>query len=139
MHLLQCCLPHSVINQGIYSPAVLVTGTFASDAVTIGLMLRQREPTILNGSEVRMGTVQFYAENAEMSYRAWPDATWLAFVISRERLLQFCIDHLDEVPHLPSSGILTIEPDSEESAHRFLDSLRDLHWRSISNLFEGPS
>lgn len=126
MHLLQCCLPHSVINRGIYSPAVLVTGTFASDAVTLGLMLRQQEPTILNGDEVRMGTVQFYPENAEMCYRAWPDATWMTFVLSRERLLQFCLDHLDEAPDLPKSGIMTIEPESEQSAGRFLDSLRDL-------------
>ena len=115
MYLLQCCLPHLVINVGIYSPAVLVTGTFASDAVTIGPMLRQKEPTILNGSEVRMGTIQFYAENAEMCYRAWPDATRLAFVTSRERLLQFCIDHLDKAPYLPSNGIVTIEPKSPES------------------------
>ena len=133
MHLLQCCLPHSVINRGIYSPAMLVTGTFASDAITFGLMLRQYEPTILNGDEVRMGTVQFYAENAEMCYRAWPNATWMAFVISRERLLQFCLDHLDETPDLPKSGIMTIEPESEQSAGQFLNSQRDLG-RSLHGL-----
>ena len=83
--------------------------------VTMGPMVRQKEPTILNGSEVRMGTIQFYAENAEMCYRAWPDATRLAFVTSRERLLQSCIDHLDKAPYLPSNGIVTIEPKSPES------------------------
>ena len=61
-----------------------------------------------------------------MCYRAWPDATWMTFVISRERLLQFCLNHLDETPDLPKSGIMTIEPESEQSAGRFLNSLRDL-------------
>jgi AraC-like DNA-binding protein len=124
--LLQCSLPHSVINRGIYSPAVLVNGTFAPNAITIGTMLRQREPTILNGSNVRMGTVQFYSERSEMCYRAWPDATWFAFVISRERLLQFCLDHLDEVPKLPSAGIVTMEPNNPQSGDSLIDRLRDL-------------
>ena len=96
MNVLHCRLPHSVINRGIYSPAVLVTGTFASNAVTIGLMLRQNEATILNGAPVKMGTFQFYAERSEMCYRAWPDATWMTVVIGRERLLDFCVENLDE-------------------------------------------
>ncbi len=124
--LLQCCLPHSIINRGIYSPAVLVNGIFAPNAITIGTMLHQNEPTILNGSNVRMGTVQFYAEKSEMCYRAWPNATWLAFVIPRERLLEFCVDHLDQIPQLPSSGIVTLEPKVQESGHQLLNRLRDL-------------
>jgi AraC family transcriptional regulator, ethanolamine operon transcriptional activator len=126
VNLLQCCLPHSVINRGVYSPAVLVSGTFAPTAITIGTMLQQKEQTILNGSNVRMGTIQFYSERSEMCYRAWPDATWLAFVISRERLAQFCIDHLEETPDLPKTGIATIEPESQQSGDQFLDRLRDL-------------
>ena len=39
--LLQCALPHSVICRGRYQPAVLVSGTFARDTITVGLMLRQ--------------------------------------------------------------------------------------------------
>jgi AraC family ethanolamine operon transcriptional activator len=124
--LMQCCLPHSVINRGIYSPAVLVKGTFAPNAITIGTMLRQHERTILNGSHVRMGTVQFYAEKSEMCYRAWPDAIWLAFVVQRDRLLEFCVDHVDEVPELPSTGIVTLEPSAKEGVGQLLDRLRDL-------------
>jgi AraC-like DNA-binding protein len=126
MQLLHCCLPNSVINRGIYSPSVLVTGTFAPNAITIGTMLHQSEPTILNGSEVSMGTFQFYSEKAEMSYRAWPNGTWMTFVISRERLLSFCAEHLDGIPNLPNSGIVTIEPGSGEMGYRFLARLRDL-------------
>lgn len=126
INLLQCCLPHSVINRGVYSPAVLVNGTFAPTAITIGTMLQQKEQTILNGSNVRMGTVQFYSEKSEMCYRAWPNATWLAFVISRERLAQFCIDHFEEIPELPKAGITTIEPESQRSGDQFIDRLRDL-------------
>lgn len=80
INLLHCRLPHSVINRGMYSPSVLVNGIFASDAITMGAMLRQREATIGNGAEMKMGTVQFYAEKSEMCYRAWPNATWFAFV-----------------------------------------------------------
>jgi len=138
INLLQCCLPHSVINRGVYSPAVLVKGTFAANAITIGTMLRQSESTILNGSNVRMGTIQFYAEKSEMCYRAWPDATWLAFVISRERLMQFCIDHLDAVPDLPKTGIATVAPAVQESGEQFLDRLRDLD-RSLRSLNSLPN
>jgi len=126
MHLLQCCLPHSVLSRGIYSPAVLVTGTFSCNAITFGTMLRQNEPTIVNGSEVRTGTVQFYPENSEMCYRAWPNATWLAFVISRERLLEFYLEHMDAAPDLPATGIVTIEPTSHASGQDFVEGLRDL-------------
>lgn len=61
-----------------------------------------------------------------MCYRAWPDAIWLAFVISRERLVEFCVEHLDEMPELPKSGVATIEPESQEGGYQFLDRLRDL-------------
>jgi len=126
INLLQCCLPHSVINRGIYSPSVLVNGTFASDSITVGTMISQREETIINGSAVKMGTVQFYAEKSEMCYRAWPNATWLAFVISRERLLEFVIDLVDSEPDLPSSNVVTIEPQFKETGDQFLASLSDL-------------
>lgn len=138
INLLQCCLPHSVINRGVYSPAVLVNGTFAPTAITVGTMLQQKESTILNGSNVRMGTIQFYSERSEMCYRAWPDATWLAFVISRERLIQFCIDHLEVIPDLPKTGIATLEPESQGSGDQFLDRLRDLD-RSLRSLGSLPN
>jgi AraC-like DNA-binding protein len=136
MSVLQCRLPHSVISRGDYSPAVLVQGTFASHAITIGTMLRQNEPTLLNGSDVSSGTIQFYSEKSEMCYRAWPDATWLTFVISRERLFEFCASHLKEVPDLPTTGIITIKPESKLSGHNFIDRLRDLEssLRSLGSL-----
>ena len=126
MELLHCTLPNSVINRGAYSPAVLVNGTFASNTITIGMMLRQQTPTILNGSNVKMGTLQFYSENSEMCYRAWPNATWLAFVISRERFLEFCLDRFDSVPSLPNTGIVTFEANLEASGNELLHRLRDL-------------
>lgn len=132
MDLLQCFLPHSVINRGNYSPAVLVNGTFG-DALTIGTMLHQREETIINGSEIRSGTIQFYAEKSELSYRAWPNATWWALVISRERLIDFCIEKLDEMPRVPASPTVTIESKFEERANQMLSRLRDLD-RSLQSL-----
>jgi methylphosphotriester-DNA--protein-cysteine methyltransferase len=126
INLMQCALPNSVISRGRYQPAVMVNGTFARDRVTIGLMLRQSQPTLLNGVDVRTGTVQFYSENAEMCYRAWPDGTWLTFVISRERLLQFCLDHFGVVPDLPVSGVSNIEPESQTQGDELVAMLRDL-------------
>jgi AraC-like DNA-binding protein len=126
INLLQCALPNSVICRGRYQPAVLVNGTFARDTITIGLMLRQSQATLLNGTDVRMGTVQFYAENSEMCYRAWPDGTWLAFVIPRERLLQFCLDHFEVVPELPASGVIHIEPESQAQGDELVALLRDM-------------
>ena len=134
--LLQCSLPHSVINRGVYSPSVLVKGNFASNSITLGTMLRQKEPTILNGKNVRMGTLQLYCERSEMSYRAWPNATWFAFVISRERLLNFCMDHFGETPKLPGDGVATIEPDQQAFGDQFINCLRDLDcsMQSLSSL-----
>jgi methylphosphotriester-DNA--protein-cysteine methyltransferase len=126
INLLHCALPNSVISRGRYQPAVLVNGTFASDRVTFGLMLRQTQRTLLNGVDVGMGTVQFYAENAEMCYRAWPDGTWLTFVVSREWLLQFCLDHFEVVPDLPASGVMHIEPESQAQGDELVALLRDM-------------
>ena len=133
INLLQCTLPNSVICRGRYQPAVLVNGTFARNTITIGIMLRQSQATLLNGVDVRMGTVQFYAENAEMCYRAWPDETWLAFVISRERLLRFCLDHFEVVPQLPSSGIVHLEPESQTQGEELVALLQDVE-RSLTPL-----
>jgi AraC family ethanolamine operon transcriptional activator len=138
IRLLHCALPHSMINRGIYSPAVLVNGTFAADTITFGMMLHQQEPTLLNGSSVRLGTLQFYAEKSEMCYRAWPNATWLAFVISRQRLLEFCAEHFDGTPTLPNSGISTIEPNSAKSGFALVKCLRDLD-RSMRSLGSLPN
>lgn len=131
---LHCRLANSVICQGTYEPAVLVNGVFAPNAVTVGAMLCQDEATIMNGSKVRLGTLQFCSEKSEVCYRAWPDASWLAFVIPREKLLNFCADHLERVPDLPSVGIATIDPTTRESGDCFLDSMRDLNHslRSLS-------
>jgi hypothetical protein len=133
LNLLQCALPHSVINRGAYAPAVLVSGTFARNTITLGIMLRQRHPTLLNGIDVQTGTLQFYAEASEMCYRAWPDATWLAFVISREQLFEFCLEHFDEVPKLPHTGIAHIEPGSDILGAQMLADLWDLGAMRIRN------
>jgi AraC family transcriptional regulator, ethanolamine operon transcriptional activator len=137
IRLLQCALPHSMINRGIYSPAVLVNGTFAPDTITFGMMLNQQQPTLLNGSSVRIGTLQFYAEKSEMCYRAWPNATWLAFVISRDRFLEFCTEQFDGTPALPNSGIATIEPKSAAGGLALVKCLRDLD-RSMRSLGSLP-
>src|ERR1700753_734476 len=100
IRLLQTSLPQSILNRGTYSPAVLVNGTFASDAITFGAMIQQNEATILNGSRLRTGTLLFFPENTEMCYRAWPNAAWLTLVLSLERLLEYLSEHLDYVPEL---------------------------------------
>jgi AraC-like DNA-binding protein len=131
--LRQCRLPNSLVSQGSYEPAVLVNGMFAPNAVTVSAMLFQDEATILNGSKIRPGTIQFCSERAEVCYRAWPDTSWLAFVIPREKLLKFCADHLEKVPDLPSAGIAIIDPTTKKSGNRFLVSLRDVS-RSLRSL-----
>jgi AraC-like DNA-binding protein len=110
-----------------------VNGTFARNTITVGTMVRQQQPTLVNGLAVRPGTVQFYAENSEMCYRAWPNATWLAFVIPRERLLQFCLDQFDEVPDLPAAGIAHFDPPLAVVSRSLMAGLRELD-RSLRSL-----
>jgi AraC-like DNA-binding protein len=126
MHLLQCTLPHAVINRGIYAPAMLVTGTFGREAITIGAMLHQQQPTLINRFNVQLGTLQFYPENSEMCYRAWPEGTWLAFAISRERMLESWSELFDAIPELPYRGIVDIKPSSKELGAHLLARLQDL-------------
>jgi AraC family transcriptional regulator, ethanolamine operon transcriptional activator len=128
--LLQCGLPQSILNRGAYSPAVLVSGNFAPNAITFGAMLYQNEATILNGSRVRMGTLLFFPENTELCYRAWPNATWMTLVITRERFQEFVAEHMDQVPELAHRGDVTFEP--KQNAE-LLDRLRDLN-RSLPHL-----
>ena len=125
-------LPHSAFNRATCSPAIVANGTSAANAITIVTMLRQSEPGIVNGSRVRTGTVLFYPEKAEVRYRGFPKASWFAFVISRERLLAYCADQLNEIPVLTNSGIATFEP-AQEAGDQFLNGLRDLD-RSLCSL-----
>lgn len=131
--LLQCHLPNSVVSQGIYEPAVLVSGMFSKDAVTLGTMLFQNETTIVNGSKIRAGTIQFFSEKSDLCYRAWPEASWFTLVIPRNKLLEFCAEYLEEIPELPCHGLTTIEPAARQSKDRFFDNLRDLS-HSLRNL-----
>ncbi len=133
LKLLQCSLPHATLNRGIYAPAVMVNGVFGRNMITIGTMVRQQQPTLINGLAVRPGTVQFYSENAELSYRAWPNATWLAFAIPRDRFLQFCLDHFDEVPDLPAAGITHFDPPPADVSRSLMTGLRELD-RSVRSL-----
>jgi hypothetical protein len=126
MHLMQCTLPHAMINRGIYAPAVLVTGTFGRNAITIGTMLRQQQATRVNGINVRSGSLQFYPEDTEMCYRAWPGGTWLTFAICRERMLEFWLELFGTIPRLPNTGVTDIEPKSKALADHLLAGLRDL-------------
>lgn len=126
INLLQCTLPHSVISRGDYAPAVLVNGTFARNSITLGTMLRQQQPTLINGTEVRTGTLQVYAEGTEMCYRAWPQGTWFAFVVTRERLERFCREYLEVDMDLPTSGITHFKPETRAIGERFLTDMRDL-------------
>jgi AraC-like DNA-binding protein len=138
LNVLQCTLPHSVINRGAYSPAVLANGIFSQNTIAIGAMLRQQQPTIVNGRESITGTVQVYPENSELCYRSWPEGTWHAFVISRERLLEFCLEHVGFSPKLSNTSITHIEPTSDIVGARLLESLRDLD-RSLRSLSKGAN
>jgi AraC family ethanolamine operon transcriptional activator len=136
IRLLQTALPQSILNRGSYSPAVLVNGTFAADAITFGAMIQQSEATILNRSRLRMGTLLFFPENTEMCYRAWPNTAWITLVLSRERLVEYLSEHLDHVPKLSRQGFVTFEP--KASGDQLLNRLRDLN-RSLPALSTVPS
>jgi AraC family transcriptional regulator, ethanolamine operon transcriptional activator len=128
--LLQCGLPQSILNRGAYSPAVLVNGNFSPNAITFGAILDQKEPTIVNGSKVRMGTLLFFPENTELCYRAWPNATWMTLVITRERFAEFVAENVGDIPDLALKGDVTFAAKKDVE---LLDCLRDLN-RSLPHL-----
>jgi AraC family transcriptional regulator, ethanolamine operon transcriptional activator len=131
IRLLQTSLPQSILNRGTYSPAVMVKGTFASDAITLGAMIQQNEATILNGSKVKLGTLLFFPENTEMCYRAWPNAAWLTLVLSRQLFEEYLAEHLDCAPELARKGMVTFQP--KQPGSQLLERLRDLN-RSLPSL-----
>jgi len=135
--LLQSNLPHSVFNRGIYSGAILGNGTFPPNAITFGIYARQTEQSILNGSRIPTGTLVCYPEKADVCYRGFPGVTWFTFTISRQRLLSFCADYLDEIPVLPNSRLATFQP-KQHAADQFLSALRDLD-RSLRSLGSTPN
>jgi hypothetical protein len=93
--------------------------------VTFGAMIQQNEPTILNRSSLRMGTLLFFPENTEMCYRAWPNAAWLTLGLSRERFVECLFEHLGYVPELSRKGFVTFEPRNPHD--QLLYRLRDLN------------
>jgi len=126
MRLLRCALPHISLDRGDYGPAVLVNGNFGPNAMTLGATLRSARPTVLNAIPVEPGHVQVYGEGAELCYRAWPEGSWLALVVPRQRLAQFCLDHFDELPALPDAGMVNVEPGSAALALHLAAALTDL-------------
>src|SRR6056297_208073 len=93
------------ISSGHYSFPAFVKGRFPPGTLCIGVSRRSREPTWINGVHLDRSSLQVYAEETEMCYRAGPSTNWAAITISRDLLQEAAMQHLGIELSLPDRGM----------------------------------
>lgn len=93
------------IDRGFYSFPVFVRGQFAHRNLCIGISRGREKPTWVNGLHVEKGSIQVYAEGAEMLYNAGAVTDWVALTVARETLQTEAQDHLGFELDLPATGM----------------------------------
>ena len=93
------------IDSGFYSFPVFVQGQFAPRHLCVGISQGRSEATWVNGAILDRSSIQVYAEDAEMLYRAGPRTDWAGITITRELLQKEALNRLGHEIDLPSSGM----------------------------------
>lgn len=86
-HLLRSRFGDSVLDAGVYSQDLLVSGTFPADRVILGYILSGREAGYFNGLRVAVNDVVVIGEGGTMEpYRLPAGTRWIAFQTRRDLL-----------------------------------------------------
>jgi AraC family ethanolamine operon transcriptional activator len=97
-------------DRGTYATPVFVEGSFGSNAICLGTMLRGDRPVLINGQSTGPEELQIYAEGCELEYNAGSNSTWAACVVSREELQLAAATLMDRVLVLNAHGVKTLRP-----------------------------
>jgi AraC family ethanolamine operon transcriptional activator len=93
------------VDSGYYDFPVFVRGRFAPGRLCIGMSWGRAVPTWVNGTHLPRASIQIYAEDAEMLYRAGPATDWAGITVTRERLQAKAIQQCGRELSLPSQGM----------------------------------
>lgn len=93
------------IDSGFYSFPVFVRGRFAHGHLCIGISRGREKPTWVNGQYLDEGSLQVYAEGADLLYRAGASTDWAALTVTRETLQAAALNHLGFELELPAVGM----------------------------------
>lgn len=96
------------VNTGYYSFPTRVMGMFPPRRVSVGYMRRLSDPSWMNGFEIEIGQVQFYAEGTEANFRSAENGEWVVIEMEREALQIAAAVHLGYHLALPRSGCLNL-------------------------------
>jgi AraC family ethanolamine operon transcriptional activator len=79
-------LSAGVLHRGRYDMGILADGLWPTGLITVGIILDTPDNVAINGLVCPTLSVQLYGEGCELSYRAPPRSTWLAYCVERERI-----------------------------------------------------
>ena len=114
------------IDRGDYHFGVLAQGAFRPGHVVVGIAGAARGGITVNGFEVEHTDLQFYAEGAEVFYRADRPSHWVAIQCKREILVRTAASWHVDLAGLPATGAVNLPGES--------GSGRDL-WELVESVF----
>lgn len=92
------------LSFGHYAFPVFIRGCFPVGRICIGMSWGRQTRSWVNGFHVDYASIQIYAEDVELLYRAGSCTQWSGFTISRERLQVEAFRRLGRELSLPKSG-----------------------------------
>jgi AraC-like DNA-binding protein len=100
----------ATLESGRISLPVLGEGSFPKDHICLGFKLDGQGPGNINGQAVLPGSVRFFAEGAELTYRTAASANWTTFHVDREALQREAVALLGRPLPLPDRGWVNMLP-----------------------------
>lgn len=103
-------LGDGALESGRFSLPMLGQGSFPKDHVCLGFTLDAQGPGNMNGQVVLPGSVRFFAEDGELTYRMAARVNWTVFHVDREILQREAIARLGRPLPLPEKGWVNMPP-----------------------------
>lgn len=118
-------LDQAVVQRGRYGMGVLAKGAWPAGHVCLGFVRDTPSHATVNGFLCPTMSLQLYAEGTEVSYRAPPGSTWLAYCVNRDTLQDAVTTLYSEPLPIPQSGSVSVSlaPSSKQRLAACIDQL----------------
>lgn len=109
-HVEHVQLQAGLVQRGRYGMAVHAEGAWPPDVIVVGMVLGATEAISVNGVSCASQSIQIYARENELSYRAPAGTTWVAYGVDRLHLASITERLYGRPLPIPETGMVSYQP-----------------------------